>query len=74
MEVYNRSEKRCEHCGKISLTLAVHHPNRLGKLPKLKQGSLNVITSGQQQLVKLLCPECHKQHHPGGWNGKQNQN
>ncbi len=27
MEVYNRSEKRCEHCGKISLTLAVHHPN-----------------------------------------------
>ncbi len=73
MEVYNRSENRCEHCGQISPTLVVHHPNRLGKLSKLKQGSFNVITSGQQQKVKLLCPECHKQHHPGGWNGKKNK-
>ncbi len=73
MEVYNRSEKCCEHCGKISPTLVVHHPNRLGKLAKLKQGKSNVITSGQRQQVKLLCPECHKQHHPGGWNGKKNK-
>lgn len=73
IEVNNRSENRCEHCGEISPTLVVHHPNRLGKLSKLKQGKSNVITSGQQQKVKLLCPECHKQHHPGGWNGKKNK-
>lgn len=73
MEVHNRNQNRCEHCGKISSTLVVHHPNRLGKLPKLKQGKSNVITSGQRQQVKLLCPECHKQHHPGGWNGYSNK-
>jgi hypothetical protein len=70
MEVYNRSEQHCEHCGNISSTLIVHHPHRLGKLPKRKKGKSNVIASGQQQKVKLLCFECHKLHHPGGWSGK----
>jgi hypothetical protein len=71
MEITNRLEKRCEHCGVLSESLIVHHPNRLGKRPKRKLGPANIIQSGQEQKVKLICPECHKQHHPGGWNGKQ---
>ena len=31
------------------------------------RGPANVIASGAEQRVKLLCPECHQQHHPGGW-------
>ena len=73
MEVTNRSEQRCEHCGAPSETLIVHHPNRLGKRPKRKLGPANVITSGQEQQVKLICSECHKQHHPSGWSGKQTE-
>jgi group II intron reverse transcriptase/maturase len=69
-EARARAQQRCEHCGKISDKLVVHHPNRLGKVAKRKQGQANVIASGQEQQVKLLCHECHKQHHPGGWNGQ----
>jgi Reverse transcriptase (RNA-dependent DNA polymerase)/Group II intron, maturase-specific domain len=71
MEACNRSEQHCEHCGQLSPKLIVHHPNRLGKLPKQKTGPANVIASGQEQQVKLLCPNCHRQHHPNGWNEKQ---
>jgi group II intron reverse transcriptase/maturase len=71
MEVRNRSEQQCEHCGQLSPKLIVHHPNRLGKLSKRKEGPANVIASGQEQEVKLLCADCHKQHHPNGWNEKQ---
>jgi group II intron reverse transcriptase/maturase len=71
MEACNRSEQHCEHCGQPSPKLIVHHPNRLGKLPKQKTGPANVIASGQEQQVKLLCPNCHRQHHPNGWNEKQ---
>ena len=72
-EVRHRAEQRCEQCGSLSPKLVVHHPNRLGKGPKRKRGPANVIASGQEQQVKLLCPACHKQHHPGGWNGKNKQ-
>jgi group II intron reverse transcriptase/maturase len=73
MEIATRSEQRCEQCGALSSSLIVHHPNRLGKQPKRKLGPANIIQSGQEQKVKLLCPECHKQHHPGGWSGKQTE-
>jgi group II intron reverse transcriptase/maturase len=72
-EVHHRAEHRCQQCGATSTKLVVHHPNRLAKAVKRKQGQANVIASGQEQRVKLLCQECHKQHHPGGWNGKSKQ-
>jgi group II intron reverse transcriptase/maturase len=66
----HRAAQRCESCGIASADLVVHHPNRLGKAKKRKQGQANVIASGQEQRVKLLCRACHHQHHPGGWNGQ----
>jgi group II intron reverse transcriptase/maturase len=68
-EARHHAEYRCEQCGATSTQLVVHHPNRLAKVVKRKQGQANVIASGQEQQVKLLCQQCHKQHHPGGWNG-----
>jgi group II intron reverse transcriptase/maturase len=64
----SRSEQRCEHCGTLTPKLIVHHPHRLGKLRKRKLGPANVIASGQEQHVKLLCVDCHQQHHPNGWH------
>jgi len=68
MEAQHRAEGHCEHCGAPADKLFVHHPNRLGQLRKPKQGPANVIASAQEQQVKLLCWECHKQHHPQGWH------
>jgi hypothetical protein len=68
--VRHRAAQWCEHCGATSTDLVVHHPNRLGKVRKRKQGQARVIASGQEQRVKLLCRTCHQQHHPGGWNGQ----
>jgi group II intron reverse transcriptase/maturase len=68
VQVYNRSDHACEHCGQCTAQLIVHHPHRLGKLHQRKQGPANVIASGQEQRVKLLCFACHQQHHPAGWN------
>jgi hypothetical protein len=61
--------QRCQRCGRTGLRLVVHHPNRLGRKRKRKRGPANVIASGQQQQVKLLCLACHQQHHPDGWRG-----
>lgn len=58
----------CQHCGQRSPRLVVHHPNRLGKRQGCKKGPARVIQSGQEQQVKWLCPECHRQHHPKGWH------
>jgi retron-type reverse transcriptase len=58
---------RCQGCGKTGDNLVVHHPNRLAKRQQRKLGPANVIRSAQQQQVKLLCPDCHLQHHSGGW-------
>ena len=68
-EALHRAAYRCEQCGATSVPLVVHHPNRLAKASKRKQGQANVMASGQEQRVKVLCQECHKRHHPGGWNG-----
>jgi RNA-directed DNA polymerase len=57
----------CQNCGEESPKLIVHHPNRLAKRPQRKSGPANIIQSAQEQQAKLLCPECHLQHHPGGW-------
>ena len=59
---------RCQHCGKLSSKLVVHHPNRLGKRPYRKLGPARVIQSAQEQQTRLICPDCHRQHHPGGWH------
>jgi group II intron reverse transcriptase/maturase len=69
-EALHRAGYRCEQCGTTTTSLVVHHPNRLARVPKRKQGQANVIASGQEQRVKVLCQDCHKRHHPGGWNGK----
>jgi RNA-directed DNA polymerase len=65
-------DNRCQNCGKESerlIPLTVHHTNRLGRIRKRKLGPANIIQSAEAQEVKLLCPECHKQHHTnGGWN------
>jgi RNA-directed DNA polymerase len=66
--VKHHAEQRCQHCGAAHPPLIVHHPNRLGKRRQRKQGPAHVIASGEEQRVKLLCPACHKQHHPGGWS------
>jgi hypothetical protein len=68
VEAQHRAEGHCEHCGTAADKLFVHHPKRLGQLRKPKQGPANVIASAQEQQVKLLCWECHKQHHPQGWH------
>jgi group II intron reverse transcriptase/maturase len=68
LEMQQQAGNRCQHCGRPSPKLIVHHPNRLGKRPHHKQGPANVIQSAQEQQAKLLCPDCHLQHHPGGWH------
>jgi hypothetical protein len=60
---------RCQHCGQTSAQLVVHHPHRLSRTKKRTHRPAPVIASGQEQTVKLLCPACHRQHHPGGWRG-----
>lgn len=67
-ELKQQYNNRCQDCGKESPKLAVHHPNRLGKRRKLKQGPANIIQSAREQQAKLLCPDCHLKHHIGGWH------
>jgi len=64
------TDQCCQSCGQASAALVVHHPNRLGHRRPRKSGPAHIIASGQEQQVKLLCPECHKRHHPGGWQDK----
>jgi group II intron reverse transcriptase/maturase len=67
LAVRERCGNRCQHCGQASTALAVHHPNRLAKRNRHQRGPANVIQSAQEQQAKLLCPDCHRQHHLGGW-------
>lgn len=46
----------CQRCGASSAELIVHHPHRLGRVARRKNGPANVMASGQEQEVKLLCP------------------
>jgi RNA-directed DNA polymerase len=66
LELREQFDNCCQRCGRTSPKLVVHHPNRLGKRPHHKQGPANVIRSGQEQQAKLLCPDCHRQHHSNG--------
>lgn len=65
-------DNHCQQCGKESdllQPLVVHHPNRIGRRRRDKLGPANIIQSAEAQQVKLLCQDCHKQHHAnGGWN------
>jgi group II intron reverse transcriptase/maturase len=67
LALQEQHHSRCQNCGKECKQLVVHHPNRLGKRLQRKSGPANIIQSAQEQRVKLLCPDCHRQHHPGGW-------
>lgn len=69
VEVTRRAHHRCEGCDTVAAPLVVHHPHRLRQVRQQRRGSANVIASGQEQQVKLLCPACHQQHHHGGWHG-----
>jgi hypothetical protein len=60
---------QCQHCGRTSPSLVVHHPNRLARRPARKRGPARVIQSAQEQQPKWLCVDCHRQHPPGGWQG-----
>jgi RNA-directed DNA polymerase len=60
---------QCQHCGRTSPRLAVHHPNRLARRPARQRGPARVIQSAQEQRSKWLCPDGHRQHHAGGWQG-----
>jgi RNA-directed DNA polymerase len=62
-----RVGNRCQQCGKTDTKLVIHHPKRLAKHQHLKRGPANIIQSAQEQQAKLLCPDCHLQQHPGGW-------
>lgn len=68
LELRAQYNNRCQHCGATAYQLVVHHPNRRHKRPRLKKGPANIIQSAQEQQAKLLCFDCHKQHHPGGWH------
>jgi group II intron reverse transcriptase/maturase len=70
VEAHARAEYRCEHCGLQTASLIVHHPNRLDTGRSRKLGPAKMIASGQEQRVKVLCPDCHQRQHPGGWGGQ----
>ena len=67
LDLQTQGDHRCQHCGQVSAKLVVHHPNRLAQCRHRKQGPANVIQSAQEQEAKLLCLDCHRQHHPNGW-------
>lgn len=53
---------QCEGCGREGMTLFMHHPNRLRNA---SQNTKAVSQSGYEQDVKMLCHDCHKDHHHG---------
>jgi group II intron reverse transcriptase/maturase len=68
LEQQVKHDSHCQHCGQASSKLVVHHPHRLAKHKGRKKGPARLIQSAQEQQVKLLCPDCHRQHHPKGWH------
>lgn len=52
----------CEGCGRESNKLILHHPNRLRTV---SQNSVSLSHSGYEQESKLLCYDCHLDHHHG---------
>lgn len=51
----------CDGCGREMKKLIAHHPNRLRNAGSVKAAA----QSGYEQDVKMLCYECHKDHHHG---------
>jgi hypothetical protein len=68
-----RRYRLCEHCGTCSPSLIVHHPHRLAKVRQRELGPANVIASGQEQRVKLLCFACHQPPHAGGKTARRDR-
>jgi len=68
LQLQHQHQGRCQHCGQQSANLIVHHPRRLAKRVQRKLGPANIIQSATEQQSKMLCPDCHLQHHPGGWH------
>jgi group II intron reverse transcriptase/maturase len=67
LELRKQYDNRCQHCGRTGLQLVVHHPSRLHRHSHKQRSTTSVIRSAQEQRAKLLCLDCHQQHHPGGW-------
>jgi group II intron reverse transcriptase/maturase len=57
-----KAKGQCEGCGREEMKLIMHHPNRLRNV---SQNTKSVAQSGYEQTVKMLCHECHKDHHHG---------
>lgn len=57
-----KAKGQCEGCGREGIKLVLHHPNRLRNA---SQNTKSVAQSGYEQAVKLLCHDCHKDHHHG---------
>ena len=68
LELIERSDGHCQHCGRAMAESEVHHPNRLAERRRHKQGPANIIQSAQEQQAKLLCLDCHRQHHSNEWH------
>lgn len=57
-----KSKGQCEGCGREGMKLIMHHPKRLRNV---SQNTKSVAQSGYEQEVKMLCHDCHLDHHHG---------
>jgi group II intron reverse transcriptase/maturase len=57
-----KAQGRCEGCGREGMKLVMHHPKRLRNA---SQNTKSVAQSGYEQEVKMLCLDCHQDHHHG---------
>lgn len=57
-----KARGQCEGCGREGMKLIMHHPNRLRNA---SQNTKSVAQSGYEQEVKLICWDCHNDHHDG---------
>ena len=53
---------QCKGCGREGMKLIMHHPKRLRNA---SQTTKSVAQSGYEQEVKMLCHDCHLDHHHG---------
>lgn len=63
LETKAAAEEQCQSCGTTMGPFITHHPNRLSKAKRVKQGWGHVAQSGIEQHTKLLCQACHISHH-----------
>ncbi|MFQ5856023.1 MAG: group II intron reverse transcriptase/maturase [Anaerolineae bacterium] len=55
----------CEGCGRSDVPLYHHHPSRLRNVKRDRKDQRHVIQSGYDQQGKILCLDCHLEHHHG---------